>query len=354
MAPELGLGITPWSPLKGGVLSGKYTRTATPPTVEPGRGQWVMNHLNERTYGIVDVLLRQSPTQAGATPGAGRARVGRRHGPASPPPSSARARWSSSRTTSRPSTSRSPRSRSRGSTRSSGRSSPFPHEFLKYTVDNVQGGTTVNGRPSKVWHLAPRAMPSDTDQLEPALILDREVCLGPAVRGLCRDRQTEHREKWAAAEAAVRLMEPQRALIAGFTRTDQRAGHLGDVVRGLRRPVPDAAADRGGEPRRAWRCRFLDRDEHADLSERLRICGGLRVPTVVFMNEDFEFVRCSATGRSPAYRAIAARQLGPSARCRARRFRPRSWPRRCRTGWRVRACPPAVRLSPKLRERYGD
>ena len=26
MARELGLGVTPWSPLRGGVLSGKYTR----------------------------------------------------------------------------------------------------------------------------------------------------------------------------------------------------------------------------------------------------------------------------------------------------------------------------------------
>jgi hypothetical protein len=33
---------------------------------------------------------------------------------------------------------------------------PFPHEFLRAVADNVQGGTTINGRPSKVWGLAPK------------------------------------------------------------------------------------------------------------------------------------------------------------------------------------------------------
>lgn len=39
MAREFGLGVTPWSPLKGGVLTGKYTRKNAE-KVEPGRGQW--------------------------------------------------------------------------------------------------------------------------------------------------------------------------------------------------------------------------------------------------------------------------------------------------------------------------
>ena len=34
---------------------------------------------------------------------------------------------------------------------------PFPHDFLTYTVNNVQGGTTVNGRPSTVWNLSPQS-----------------------------------------------------------------------------------------------------------------------------------------------------------------------------------------------------
>ncbi|MEZ4450003.1 MAG: aldo/keto reductase [Nannocystaceae bacterium] len=53
MALELGLGITPWSPLKSGVLSGKYTRTSAE---KPARGGFVEPFLNERTYALVDAL----------------------------------------------------------------------------------------------------------------------------------------------------------------------------------------------------------------------------------------------------------------------------------------------------------
>ncbi len=56
MAQELGLGVTPWSPLKGGALSGKYTR-ATAGTDKPDRGVMVEASLkNERLYPIVDAL----------------------------------------------------------------------------------------------------------------------------------------------------------------------------------------------------------------------------------------------------------------------------------------------------------
>ena len=57
MAQELGLGVTPWSPLRGGVLSGKYTRE-NKDTVDPGRGERVRMFLTERTFGIIDELIR--------------------------------------------------------------------------------------------------------------------------------------------------------------------------------------------------------------------------------------------------------------------------------------------------------
>ncbi|MFO0679940.1 MAG: aldo/keto reductase [Polyangiaceae bacterium] len=55
MAGELGLGITPWSPLKSGALSGKYTR-ANAGKVEIGRGAFLEPYLNEKTWAVVDVL----------------------------------------------------------------------------------------------------------------------------------------------------------------------------------------------------------------------------------------------------------------------------------------------------------
>jgi aryl-alcohol dehydrogenase-like predicted oxidoreductase len=57
MAQELGLGITPWSPLRGGVLSGKYTR-ANAADAKPDRGDRVKSFLTERNLTIIDHLIR--------------------------------------------------------------------------------------------------------------------------------------------------------------------------------------------------------------------------------------------------------------------------------------------------------
>lgn len=54
-ALELGLGITPWSPLKGGVLSGKYTR-ANAGSVKADRS-WLTGQLNEPVYALIDKLV---------------------------------------------------------------------------------------------------------------------------------------------------------------------------------------------------------------------------------------------------------------------------------------------------------
>lgn len=59
MAKELGLGITPWSPLKYGVLSGKFTREQHGKH-EPGRGDWVREHLTDTAYTIIDELIKIS------------------------------------------------------------------------------------------------------------------------------------------------------------------------------------------------------------------------------------------------------------------------------------------------------
>jgi aryl-alcohol dehydrogenase-like predicted oxidoreductase len=55
MAGAFGLGITPWSPLKSGVLSGKYTRR-NEGQHQADRGALVDGFLNETTYQVVDEL----------------------------------------------------------------------------------------------------------------------------------------------------------------------------------------------------------------------------------------------------------------------------------------------------------
>jgi aryl-alcohol dehydrogenase-like predicted oxidoreductase len=55
MANEFGLGITRWSPLKSGVLSGKYTR-ANSGEHSADRGAMVDAFLNDKTYALIDEL----------------------------------------------------------------------------------------------------------------------------------------------------------------------------------------------------------------------------------------------------------------------------------------------------------
>jgi len=54
MAKELGLGVTPWSPLKSGVLTGKFTRENAG---RSDRGDFANAFLNETTYDLVDLLI---------------------------------------------------------------------------------------------------------------------------------------------------------------------------------------------------------------------------------------------------------------------------------------------------------
>jgi aryl-alcohol dehydrogenase-like predicted oxidoreductase len=52
---ELGLGVTTWSPLASGVLTGKYTRGNTSPEGS-GRAWHAARRMNEETFAVLDVL----------------------------------------------------------------------------------------------------------------------------------------------------------------------------------------------------------------------------------------------------------------------------------------------------------
>lgn len=62
MALEHGLGITPWSPLKSGLLTGKYTRDNVN-EAKGGRGAFVNGSLNERTFALIDDLTATAKTR---------------------------------------------------------------------------------------------------------------------------------------------------------------------------------------------------------------------------------------------------------------------------------------------------
>ncbi len=65
-ALELGMGITPWSPLMSGMLTGKYTRENAA-TAKPSRGAFVARAFTEESFKVVDVLLDVAK-QLGTTP----------------------------------------------------------------------------------------------------------------------------------------------------------------------------------------------------------------------------------------------------------------------------------------------
>lgn len=64
MAQALGMGVTPWSPLKGGILAGKYTRTSQP---TEGRAAAWKREIDERTFNIIDEVNAVAK-EVGASP----------------------------------------------------------------------------------------------------------------------------------------------------------------------------------------------------------------------------------------------------------------------------------------------
>ncbi len=116
-------------------------------------------------------------------------------------------------------------------------------------------------------------------------------------------------DNWQAFEKQVALRDEQRALLASFTRPMPVLCTSGTWCGDCVAQVPMLAAIEAANPG-IISLRVLDRDEHADLSEQVMICGGQRVPTVIFLNELFEFVGLYGDRTLARYRAIAAKQLG--------------------------------------------
>lgn len=114
---------------------------------------------------------------------------------------------------------------------------------------------------------------------------------------------------WQAFHARVSLTPGQRGLIESFTRRVHilviSGTWCGDCVQQV--PMLDHIAR--ANPR-ALSLRLVDRDEHKSLAEQVRICGGLRVPTVLMLNEDFDFLALSGDKSLSRLRAQAAKALG--------------------------------------------
>jgi thiol-disulfide isomerase/thioredoxin len=121
----------------------------------------------------------------------------------------------------------------------------------------------------------------------------------------------EQQRRWQQVYVATKLSDPQIQLVAGFTRKMNvlivSGIWCGDCVQQC--PLLQKIAETN--PNKID-LRLVDRDAQKDLAQQLRINAGDRVPVALFLAEDFEF--CSAFGDRTIhrYRALAAKQLGPS------------------------------------------
>ena len=153
MARELGLGVTPWSPLKSGVLSGKYTRENAGD--DEGRSRRAGDELPHRAQLRDHRRADPHRARAGVLTRLAWRWPGCRRGPASPPPSSARDASISSSRTWPPWTSRLTAEHIASLKAVSEPVLNFPAGMLKFVGMFTQGGLTVNGQTAPVWPAAP-------------------------------------------------------------------------------------------------------------------------------------------------------------------------------------------------------
>ncbi len=120
----------------------------------------------------------------------------------------------------------------------------------------------------------------------------------------------EKAEPWREMQVQVKLTDDQQRLIRGFTREMKvlciSGIWCGDCVQ--QGPLIQHIANASDRIDLRW----LDRDDHMDLTEQTKINAGLRVPVVIFMAEDNELVSVYGDRTLSRYRWLAAKQLGPS------------------------------------------
>ena len=154
MALELGLGITPWSPLRGGVLSGKYTR-ANAAQANPDRGDRVKAFFTERNLTIIDELIRIAGERGTSPAGVALAWVQSRPGVTSTIIGARRLDQLDQNLTALDLTLLDADIAALNAV-----SEPalnFPAPFFRMIPTFAQGGTTVNGTPSVAWPLMPKS-----------------------------------------------------------------------------------------------------------------------------------------------------------------------------------------------------
>ena len=113
---------------------------------------------------------------------------------------------------------------------------------------------------------------------------------------------------WQATDKQAKLREEQKALLAGFARSMNVLVISGIWCGDCSAQGPMLAAI--GSSSTKINMRWIDKDEAIALSDKVKINAGNRIPTALFMAEDFEPVSVLGDRTLSRYRALAKRQVG--------------------------------------------
>jgi len=192
-----------------------------------------------------------------------------------------------------------------------------------------------------------------TPQLLEADFLERKHRAGLGFDDYVATAKPDKQQAWRDVYDQIELTEPQLTLIKSFTRPMRIVVSSGVWCGDCVQQCPLIA--RIAEASDLIDLKFVDRDEHADLSQRIMICGGLRVPTAVFMAEDYEFIGLLGDRTLTRYRAMAAQQLGANCPLPGAPI-PTDELRATMQDWlnEIERLQLLLRLSPRLRQKHGD
>ena len=121
----------------------------------------------------------------------------------------------------------------------------------------------------------------------------------------------DQQEAWQAIHDRAEPSAEQAALLGSFTREMKVLVSTGMWCGDCVQQVPFLDRFQAAAAPGTIDARYIDRDDLPEpLLHALKICGGTRIPVVVFMAEDFEPVSIFGDRTLTRYRAIAARALG--------------------------------------------
>lgn len=170
---------------------------------------------------------------------------------------------------------------------------------------------------------------------------------------LAKHGTDEHRRRWDNAHREIALSDADRLLLGKFKRKMPvvclAGAWCGDCV--YQCPIFDRIAAASPNVQML----YYDRDANPELAAELKVCGGNRVPVVVFLNEDMQEVGRYGDRTLARYRYLAAQLEG--AACPTGFILPDPAEQaKIIADWmgEFERAQLILRTSPRLRDRHGD